>query len=122
MEGLRDAGYAPLSCVFTERCVIGQPCERTWRESRWMVNPNLGQAYRARQEGGFRSAVLRRDKRWKERSRALSILTPMREGVTSHLTVFDNGAAVLSIQYASGSGSGQFQRGTCDLPAGEAAQ
>ena len=120
LERLKAEGYRLMECTFTERCVIGQPCERAWRQVRWHVNPETDRAFREAENGRLRSAEARQDARWKHRSNGLSIFTPMREGVSSHLTVFHNGAAILSVQYGSGMGSGQFQRGTCvTTPGGE---
>lgn len=114
-ETLLADGYARMECTFTERCVIGQACERAWRQQVWYLNDATGLAYRQRSSGRMRQAELRLDARWKARSDGRSILSPMREGISSHLTVFHDGTALQSIQYTGGGGSGQFLRGTCAM-------
>jgi hypothetical protein len=115
-DDLRAEGYRDLTCSFDQRCVMGQPCGRAWREVLWLINPDKGRAFRIRADGQVRRAAeLRLDARWGKTSKALSILSPMREAVTSHLTVFDGGGAILSMQYAGAPGSGQFFTGTCEV-------
>ena len=114
---LIERGYNELACRFDQRCVIGLPCERAWRDFRWLVSDAEGAAYRLRPDGRIgRKQPMMRDARWRKRSQALAILGPMREAVASHLTVFDGGGAIFSIQYAADPGSGQFFLGTCALP------
>jgi len=107
--------YRLVECRFTERCLIGKPCEWAWRQSRWHVNDKNGTAYREYQDGRLRKGVVFMDTRWEERSGARSIFLPMREAVASHLTIFDGGGAIYSLQYAPNPGSGQFRRGTCEM-------
>ena len=116
LPDLEERGYAMLECDFNQRCVIGQACEPAWRYIRWMINQTEGAAYRVRSRGRIgRKLQLMQDARWKERSDALAILNPMREAVASHLTVFDEGGAIYSIQYAASPGSGQFFLGHCRI-------
>ncbi|WP_157598674.1 hypothetical protein [Tateyamaria omphalii] len=113
---LRDQGYQPLTCLFDQRCVIGQPCERAWREFRWLINDDTGSAYAVRDQGKIgRKLPLMQDARWKARSDARAILMPMREAVAGHLTVFDGGGAVYSVQYAGNPGDGQTFLGQCEV-------
>jgi hypothetical protein len=113
---LRAQGFRVMDCTFTERCLIVAPCERAWRDMRWYLNDAQGIAYREQAEGRFGKGVLMKDARWKDQSRSRAIIMPMREAVASHITVFDGGGAIYSLQYAANPGSGQFLRGTCDLP------
>ena len=114
-DALAAQGYTPLSCLFRERCVIGQACEASWRDMRWMMNDEDGSAYRIREDGdAARRSMLMMDTRWKTTSKARAIVSPMREAVASQLTVFDGGGAILSIQYAANPGAGQFFLGTCE--------
>ncbi|MEL6449826.1 MAG: hypothetical protein AAFQ19_01095 [Pseudomonadota bacterium] len=113
---LRAKGYGALECLFQERCVIGQPCTRTWRDMRWMINDATASAYQVRRAGAVgRKLMLMQDARWKGRSEARAILSPMREAVASHLTVFDGGQAIYALQYAGTPGSGQMLRGQCEF-------
>lgn len=112
-------GYVPMNCVFNQRCVIGKPCERTWRDARWMMSDAAGKAYQVHRGGTiYGASMLMKDDRWKDLSEARAIVAPMRRAVASHLTVFDGGGAIWSHQYAANPGSGQFFTGTCELPGG----
>ena len=114
LPDLEARGFEALDCRFDQRCVIGQPCERAWRDMRWMVHVADGAAYRVRREGRIgRKLPLMQDARWKGRSEALAILSPMREAVAGHLTVFDGGGAIYTLQYAGAPGAGQVFLGTC---------
>ena len=113
-EDLRGDGFREMRCHFSERCLIGEPCETAWRDMRWFLKDADGIAYRAHRSGRLQRGELRLDRRWEERSEARSILMPMREAVASHLTVFDGGGAIYSLQYAADPGSGQFLLGTCE--------
>ena len=115
---LQERGYRLMECRFTERCLIGAACERAWRENQWYLNDEEGAVYRAYRNGRMRRGLLLLDARWKELSEARQILMPMREAVASHLTVFDGGGAIYSLQYAASPGSGQFLRGTCEMESG----
>lgn len=113
---LRAEGYQPLTCLFDERCVIGQPCEPAYREFRWLINDDTGSAYPVRDRGTIgRKLPLMKDARWKDRSEARAILSPMREAVAGHLTVFDGGGSVYSLQYAGNPGAGQTFLGQCEI-------
>ncbi|MEM6889166.1 MAG: hypothetical protein AAF636_13610 [Pseudomonadota bacterium] len=114
---LEARGYREMSCLFDQRCVIGQPCERAWRDQRWYLNDAEAAAYRVYRGGQVsRRAQLMQDQRWKNYSEARAILMPMREAVASHLTAFDGGGAIYSLQYAGNPGAGQFFLRQCDLP------
>ena len=113
-DTLKARGFSPLSCLFTERCLIGMPCERAWREMRWYLSDAEGIAYRAHDDGKFQKGQLLSDARWGNLSEARQIVMPMREAVASNLTVFDGGGAVYSLQYAANPGSGQFYLGACN--------
>jgi hypothetical protein len=113
---LTAKGYRPMACLFDQRCVIGQPCERAWRDMRWLLNDDKGTAFRVHSGGKiYGEALLMKDRRWGDQSEARAILHPMREAVASHLTVFDGGGAIFSTQYAANPGSGQFFLGTCTM-------
>ncbi|MEL6242578.1 MAG: hypothetical protein AAFV87_02790 [Pseudomonadota bacterium] len=113
---LTARGYIAMDCLFDQRCVIGQPCMRAWREVRWMLSDGDGAAYQVRRGGKVsRKALMMKDARWKDRSQGRAIVMPMREAVASHLTVFDGGGAIQSFQYAGAPGAGQFYLGTCQL-------
>lgn len=115
-DDLDRQGYRTLSCTFKERCVIGQPCEVAWSDAEWMFDDASASAYRVERDGGIgHKLLLMLDARWKDRSQARAILSPMREAVASHLTVFDGGTAVFALQYAGAAGSGQMLRGRCDF-------
>jgi len=114
-DSLQADGYRVMECRFTERCLIGAPCDRAWRDMRWYLNDEAGIAYREQGEGQFRKGILMQDARWKGYSQARAIVMPMREAMASHMTVFDGGGAIYSLQYAANPGSGQFLRGTCEL-------
>lgn len=113
-RALRDDGYRALDCVFTERCLIGQPCTRSFRQIRWWLSDADARAYQVGRGGDLTRGILSLDTRWKDLSKARSILMPMREQVASHLTVFHSGGAIYSVQYAADPGSGAFLRGTCE--------
>ena len=120
-DDLARQGYRVMECVFDQRCVLGQACERAWRDQRWMLSDGEGIAYRVERGGKIsRKAILMLDARWKEFSRARAIVTPMREAVASQLTVFDDGGAIQSFQYAASPGAGQFYLGRCTMEAEEA--
>ena len=114
-DTLEADGYRVMDCRFTERCLIGVPCERAWRDMRWYLNDEIGLAYREQLDGSYRKGLLMKDARWKDTSQARAIVMPMREAVASHMTVFDGGGAIYSLQYAANPGSGQFLRGTCKM-------
>ena len=116
-EDLAAQGYRQMDCTFKERCLIGQPCERAWRSMQLYLNDDAGIAYRQYDNGRLRKGLLMLDARWKTYSEARAIVMPMREAVASHLTIFDGGSAVYSLQYAGGPGSGQFLRGSCEMEA-----
>ena len=108
--------YVSMACLFDQRCVIGLPCERAWREVRWMLSDDEGAAYQVRRNGDLsRKALMMKDARWKDTSEARAIVMQMREAVASHLTVFDGGGAIQSFQYAANPGAGQFFLGTCEM-------
>lgn len=116
---LEADGYVPMTCVFDQRCLIGKPCERTWRDVRWMMNDAARKAYQVHRGGKiYGASILMKDDRWGDLSEARAIVSPMRRAVASHLTVFDGGGAIWSHQYAANPGSGQFFTGTCELPGG----
>ena len=114
-DDLADQGYRTVECLFTERCLIGAPCERAWRDQRWYLNDETGTVYREWRDGRLRRGLLFLDRRWEERSEARQIVMPMEEAVASHLTIFDGGGAIYSLQYWANPGSGQFLRGTCEV-------
>lgn len=114
VNDLEAQGYRALSCTFTERCLIGAPCERAWRDWRWMLSDDDGVAYRVSRDGDLEKGLLLKDARWKDYSNARAIIMPLREGIAGQMTMFHDGAAVYSMQYAGGPGSGQFFRGTCE--------
>ena len=114
VSDLEARGFTPLTCTFTERCLIGAPCERAWRDWTWMVSDEEGTAYRVGSDGDTRKALLLKDTRWKDYSNARAIVMPLREGIASQMTMFHDGTAVYSLQYAGGAGSGQFFRGRCE--------
>ncbi|WP_124112783.1 hypothetical protein [Palleronia sp. THAF1] len=110
---LKARGYSVLDCVFRERCVIGQPCQPSYRATRYWLNDAEGRAYAERRDGSFRRGILSLDARWKDLSRARSIVFALREAVASQMTMFHDGGAILSVQYAANPGSGQFLLGRC---------
>ncbi|MEM8730184.1 MAG: hypothetical protein AAGF79_09715 [Pseudomonadota bacterium] len=112
---LEARGYQRLTCEFHERCLIGQPCERAWRYLTWHVLVAEESGFREMDNGRLRRVEVRQDARWGDLSDGLSILSPMREAVASHLTMFDGGGAIYAIQYAANPGSGQFLLGHCNL-------
>jgi len=115
-EDLRSQGFREVTCLFDQRCVIGLPCETAWRDQRWYLSDREQAAYRVFRGGRIsRKLPLMLDARWKDRSEARAILNPMREAVASHLTIFDGGGAIYSLQYAANPGSGQFFLGQCDF-------
>jgi len=117
-DALKDRGFRQMTCTFDQRCVIGQPCEKAWRDHRWYLNEDEAAAYRVFRNGEIsRKAQLMLDARWKQRSNARAIVMPMREAVAGHLTMFHEGGAIYSIQYAASPGSGQFFLGQCDMEA-----
>ena len=118
---LNAQGFGRFDCFFDQRCVINLPCERAWRNMRWYFSDEAGLAYRAFPTGRLRRGHLMQDARWKARSEARAIVMQMREAVASHLTVFDGGGAIYSIQYAANPGSGQFFTGTCEITSGGSA-
>lgn len=115
IDDLRSDGYRALECRFDQRCVLGSPCERAWRNMRWYLNDDDKIAYREFEDGQLRKGLLMLDARWLERSDARAIVMPLREAVASHMTVFDGGGAIYSLQYAGNPGSGQFFLGQCDM-------
>lgn len=116
VEGLKSGGYHEMLCTFKQRCVINLPCEMAWRDHRWFLNEAEGHAYRVYRGGRIsRKGQLMLDQRWKQTSQARAILMPMREAVASHLTVFDGGGAIYTLQYAANPGSGQFFLGQCEM-------
>lgn len=115
IDDLRSDGYRALECRFDQRCVLGSPCERAWRNMRWYLNDDDKIAYREFEDGRLRKGLLMLDARWLERSDARAIVMPLREAVASHMTVFDGGGAIYSLQYAGNPGSGQFFLGQCDM-------
>ena len=113
---LRERGYREMSCLFDQRCLLGQPCERAWRDQLWLLNDAEAAAYRVYRGGDVsRRAQLMQDSRWKTLSKARAILMPLREAVASHLTVFDDGGAIYSMQYDATPGEGQFLLGRCEM-------
>ncbi|MEL7098401.1 MAG: hypothetical protein AAGM84_06180, partial [Pseudomonadota bacterium] len=103
---LASDGYVVMDCVFDQRCLIGKPCERTWRDARWMMSDAKGKAYQVHRGGKiYGASMLMKDDRWKDLSEARAIVSPMRRAVASHLTVFDGGGAIWSHQYAANPGS-----------------
>lgn len=121
-EALTDKGYGTIACLFREHCVIGVPCKRAWRELTWYHNDAEGQAYQDYGDGRLRRGMLMPDQRWKSTSQARAIVMPMREAVAGHLTVFDDGGAVYSMQYAGNPGSGHFLLGRCEISEGASAE
>ena len=115
-DDLRSDGYTTLECRFDQRCVLGSPCERAWRDMRWYLKDEDQIAYREYDDGRLRKGMLMLDARWLERSEARAIVMPLREAVASHMTVFDGGGAIYSMQYAGNPGSGQFFLGQCQMP------
>ena len=66
VDDLKERGYREMTCVFDERCVIGQPCERAWRDHRWFLKDADSAAYRVFRNGQLsRKAQLMLDSRWK---------------------------------------------------------
>ena len=116
-DDLRADGYQVMECRFDQRCVLGNPCERAWRDMRWYLNDTEQTAYREYDNGRLQKGLLMKDARWKDTSDARAIVMQMREAVASHMTVFDGGGAIYSLQYAGNPGSGQFFLGQCDLTA-----
>jgi hypothetical protein len=112
-EDLRARGFEGLDCTFRERCVMGAPCVAHWQRSLWFFEDGSGLAYRQETDGRMRRGMVMQDSRWKELSRARAIVMPLREQVASQLTVFHDGGAILSVQYAADPGSGQFLTGAC---------
>ena len=85
---------------------------------RWYLNDEERIAYREFEDGRLRKGLLMLDARWLDRSDARAIVMPLREAVASHMTVFDGGGAIYSLQYAGNPGSGQFFLGQCDMSSG----
>ncbi|NRB36606.1 MAG: hypothetical protein HRU31_18130 [Rhodobacteraceae bacterium] len=108
-------GFGTMTCLFHERCVIGQPFERAWHQRIWYTHDAEQLAYGHFDDGRLRKAQVMLDARWGEVSGARAIPAPLREAVASHPTVFDGDDAIYSIQYAGSPGLGQFLRGSCDI-------
>ncbi len=113
VEEFEAKGFDKLQCHFDQRCLIGQPCEFTYQDHLWYLDEAEMAAWHVNDQW-IRRGTLMKDDRWKDTSEARAILMPLRRAVASHLTVFDDGGAIYSIQYDASPGSGQFYLGACE--------